>query len=163
MEGAMTKLIVEMEIEGKQQPETIEVADRSLEGLLTAVRAHAGLGDDVHVFEREVNDELIGNIGDRSAISISVSRCKRISVEIRFEHSTRSEKFPPSATIFRILRWATGKKAFDLDETAQAKASLILPGGESPLPRDATIGRFLDGASCALAFDLTLRDFTNGR
>lgn len=158
----MSNLIVEVETEGQQQPATIEVADRSLNGLLKAIRSHARLGDNVHVFEREKDDELAAEIGARSAISVIVSRCKRIVVEVRFEHKVISEKFPPSATIFRVLRWAIGKKGFNLDDTAQAKANLILPGGEAPLPRDATIGRYVDGKTCALTLELTLRDFTNG-
>lgn len=158
----MSNLIVEVETEGQKQPSTIEVADRSLSGLLKALRSHARLGDEAHVFEREKDDELNADAGTRNAISVIVSRCKRIVVEVRFEHKMMHEKFSPSATIFRVLRWAIGKKGFNLDDTAQAKANLIIPGGDAPLPRDATIGRYVDGTTCALTFELTLRDFTNG-
>lgn len=158
----MSNLIIEVETEGQQHPATIEVADRNLNSLLKAIRSHARLGDDVHVFEREKDDELAADAAARTAISVIVSRCKRIVVEVRFEHKVISERFAPSATIFRVLRWAIGKKGFNLDDTAQAKANLILPGGEAPLPRDATIGRYVDGTKCALTLELTLRDFTNG-
>jgi hypothetical protein len=158
----MEQLIVHVETEGQDQPATIQIADRTFDGLLKAIRAHARLGDAVHVFERDKDDELAADIVVRNAISVTVSRCKRIVIEVRFEHRTLSEKFPPSATIFRVLLWAIGKKGFNLDDTAQAKANLILPGGESPLPRDATIGRYVDGTTCSLTLDLILRDFTNG-
>jgi hypothetical protein len=158
----MEQMIVQIETEGQLQPATIEVADRSLDGLLNAIRSHARLGGAVHIFEHEKDDELAANILARNAISVTVSRCKRIVVGVRFEHKTLSEKFAPSATIFRVLRWAIGKKGFNLDDTAQAKANLILPGSESPLPRDATIGRYVDGTTCSLTLDLILRDFTNG-
>jgi hypothetical protein len=150
-----------VDVEGRQNPVSIEAPDSSLDSVLSTIRAHAGLGKDVPVFEREKDDELSGNLDGRSGISVIAHSCKRIDVSLRFEHRVESEKFPPSATVFRVLQWAIGKKAFNLDSTAAAKANLILPGTDTPLPRDALIGRYVQG-TCALVLELTLRDFTNG-
>jgi len=55
-----------------------------------------------------------------------------------------------------------GKKGFDLDPVTAAKANLILPGADAPLPRDAAVGKFVKTGHCTLVVDLTLKDFTNG-
>lgn len=155
----MTKLIVE--VESKGQLTQLELSEPSLEKLMQAVRQHSGT-EDIFVFEKDKDEEL-NNIEGRSAISIVIHHCKRVTVHVNFEHRTETETFPPSATVFRVLRWAIGKKAFNLDDTARAKANLILPDQESPLPRDDAIGKYVSDDNCSLTLDLTLRDFTNGR
>ena len=158
----MNKLMVMVEIQGKAQPVTIEVPEARLEAVLQAVRTHAGLGDGAHVFERDKDDELDTSLEGRTGISVIAHQCKRIDVHVRFEEKVLDEKFPPSATVLRVIRWAVGKKAFNLDSDRQAKANLMLPNADSPLPKDASIGRFVDGSSCTVVLDLTLKDFTNG-
>lgn len=61
-----------------------------------------------------------------------------------------------------MLLWAIGKKGFNLDDTSKAKANLMLPGTDQPLPKDAVIGSFVKHGACCLTLDLTLKDFTNG-
>jgi hypothetical protein len=70
--------------------------------------------------------------------------------------------FSPAKTVFKVLQWAVGKQAYNLDPTSAARANLILPGAETPLPRDSAIGSFTKPGECILVLDLTLRDFTNG-
>jgi hypothetical protein len=64
--------------------------------------------------------------------------------------------------VFKVLQWAVSKKGFVLDPVAAAKANLILPGADAPLPRDAAVGKFVKPGHCTLMVDLTLKDFTNG-
>lgn len=158
----MEPLIIEVEVEGKQQSSTIKTESRTLTAVLDAVRAHAGLGPDATVYEREKDSPLGADVESRNAISVVVHRCKQVLVSVQFEQRTEPNKFPPSATIFRVLQWAISKKVFNLDDTARAKANLILPGADQPLPRDAVIGQFVQGDKCSLTLELTLKDFTNG-
>jgi hypothetical protein len=120
------------------------------------------LGDGAHVFERDKDDELDTDLEGRTAVSVIAHKCKRVEVHVRFEEKVLNEKFPPSATVLRVIRWAVGKKGFNLDSDRQAKANLMLPNADSPLPKDASIGRYVDGSACTLVLDLTLKDFTNG-
>lgn len=156
----MKKLIAEIQTLDLST-EIIELEDVSLEKLLKEVQLKSKTDDDVYIFEKDKDDELT-NIEGKNHISIIVHRCKKITVLINFEHRTESHTFSPSATVFRVLTWAIGKKGFDLDDTARAKANLIIPNQESPLPRDAVIGSYVTDKNCSLTLELTLRDFTNG-
>jgi hypothetical protein len=154
----MTKLIVE--IEYKDKLAQFELDEPSLEKVTQAARRHAEK-EELFIFEKDKDDEL-HNIEGRGAISIVAHHCKHVNVHVNFEHRTETETFSPSATVFKVLRWAIGKKAFNLDDTARAKANLILPDTESPLPRDEAIGKYVSDSNCSLTLELTLKDFTNG-
>lgn len=154
----MTKLNVEIEFEGRATQ--LELSEPSLEKLIQAAHQFAET-ENIFIFEKDKDEEL-HNIGGRGAISIVIHQCKQVTVHLNFDHKTETETFPPSATVFRILRWAIGKKVFNLDDTARAKANLILPGQDSPLPRDHSISKYVTVNNCGLALELTLRDFTNG-
>ena len=157
----MEKVRVEVEVEDRQETKVIEVEGGSLEAVLKEVRALAGL-EDIHVFERD-KDEPIGiEIEKKKVVSVIAHRCRKVRVMVNYDHLTKEHEFPPSATIFRVLHWAIGKKGFNLDDAAKAKANLLLPGGTDPLPKDAIIGRFVKHGECGLTLELTLKDFTNG-
>src|SRR3546814_15890078 len=87
---------------------------------------------------------------------------RAIEVVVRYENRSIEHKFAPSATVFRVLEWAIGKKGYGLDPLSAAKANLILPGADQPMPRDRTIGSFTKRGEKTLAVDLTLKDLTNG-
>ncbi|MER9829776.1 hypothetical protein NKJ51_15570 [Mesorhizobium sp. M0134] len=154
------KVRVELEFETIPDVKTVEIAKGDVDALLVIARAVAGF-EHAHVFEHDSDDPLTG-IGDRRAIVLLVHRCRHIAVEIRYDGDTKKHKFSPAATVLRILHWATGKQGFNLDANAAAKANLILPGADQPLPKDAMIGRYAGHADCAVTVDLTLKDFTNG-
>lgn len=158
----MDKLIVEVQVEGTDQTSTLELSERDLGPIVQAIRNHAGLGDGVYIYERGNEEVLTGDFKSRRAITAVVSRCKEILVDVRFEHKTASKTFKPSTTIGQVLAWARDLKEFGLDTNGKAKANLILPGGDQPLSRDATLAQFLDGKQCKEVFDLTLKEFTNG-
>ena len=69
---------------------------------------------------------------------------------------------PAAATVHRVLLWAIGKYVFNLDDTAKAKANLLLPETEQPLATDSVIDSFVKHGDCQLTLELTLKDFTNG-
>jgi hypothetical protein len=152
---------VEVEIEDRKAIEVIEVEGGSLEGLLREVRALAAL-EGLNVFERD-KDEPIGiEIEKLKVLSLHGHRCRKVAVRVHWSHETKEHEFAPSAHIHRVLLWAISKKGFNLDDTAKAKANLILPGAEEPLPKDAVVGSFVKHGACGLTLELTLKDFTNG-
>ena len=151
---------IEVEHDGKAEPADLKI-DRD-DDVLAAVRKALALEPDVFLFERDKDEPLSGPIKGRKALRLIAHKSRLITVQVRYEHRTIEEKFAPSRTVFRVLEWAVGKKGFHLDATSAAKANLILPGADAPLPRDATIGRLVPAGEHVLVVDLTLQDFTNG-
>lgn len=159
----MGKIRVEVEIEDRKEVKVIEVEGRSLAGVLEGVRALAREhGEGLHVFERDADDVIGIEIEARKAISVMGHRHKKLKVTVRFEHHAPHHEFTPSTTVQKVLTWAVDRPEFKLDPTAKAKANLILPGGDTPLPRDEMIGRYVTHPHDEVTFDLTLKDFTNG-
>lgn len=151
---------IEIEREGAVEVATLEVRDR--EDLLHHVRNQLELDVDILIFERDGDEPLTLHKKGRKALRLVAHRHRQITVKVRYEHRTEERAFSPAKTVFKVLQWAVGKQAFNLDPTSAARANLILPGAETPLPRDSAIGNFTQPGECVLVLDLTLRDFTNG-
>jgi hypothetical protein len=158
----MGKARLEVEIEDRNAVEIIEVEDGTLDDVLREVRKLAALGDALHVFERDGEDVVGIEIENRKALALHAHRCRKVRVKVRWNADTKEHQFSPAAHVHRVLLWAIGKKGFNLDDTAKAKANLMLPGADQPLPKDSVIGRFVKHGDCELTLDLTLKDFTNG-
>lgn len=157
----MSTVRIEVEIEDRKTVEVTEVEGGNLEAVLREVRALAAL-EDLIVFERD-GDEPIGvEIEKRKVLSLHGHRCHKVLVKAHWNHLTKERDFSPAVHIHRVLLWAISKKGFGLDDTAKAKANLILPGTTEPLPKDAVIGSFVKHSDCSLTLELTLKDFTNG-
>jgi len=154
------KINIEVEIEDREYAEIIEVENK-LSTILKKVCALTGL-EDVHVFERDEDEPIGKEIEKRKALRLVAHRVKAVLITIQFEHREIQHSFPPSATVFRVLQRAVGKKGFNLDHNQQSKANLMLPGTDEPLSKDSVIGRYVHGEKCVLTLVLTLRDFTNG-
>lgn len=153
----MAKVHVELTIAGSQTPLSLDVAD--LAELHAAAAAHFG-GDEFELRERDA-DERLNDLGSRKAMSVVAHRCTKVRVTVTFDREIKDD-FAPSATVNKVLRWAVGKKGFKLDDDQQAKANLILPDANEPLPREAMIGQFATAGACSVGLELTLKDFTNG-
>jgi hypothetical protein len=151
---------VEVECEGSPEPRAVEVRDS--EDLVEELRKALKLDPDVLLFERDKGEPLTGPVRGRKALRLVAHKSKQITVQVRYEHRTEQEIFPPSKTVFKVLQWAVSKKGFNLDPASAAKANLMLPGADTPLPRDGVIGSYTQPGQCVLILDLTLRDFTNG-
>lgn len=154
--------LVQVEAEIEDRPEPAVFAVPGGPRFAEAVREKLGLGPDLQLFERDHDEPLTTLPKGRKAIRIVAHRCHQVVVEVRYEHRTKTEKFAPSATVFKVLKWAVSKRGFDLDPMAAAKANLILPGASAPLPREDVIGKYVKPGHCVLVVDLTLQDFTNG-
>lgn len=154
--------LVHLEIEREGVTEIIELEVRPTIDLLGHVREKLDLEIDVHIFEREHDEPLVCGIEGRKHLRLLAHRARLLEVTVQYEHHAKKKEFAPSATVFKVLQWAVSKHAYGLDPTNAAKANLILPGADQPLPRERTIGAFTKPGSHHLVVDLTLKDFTNG-
>jgi hypothetical protein len=154
-------VVVEVEIEIEDQAEPVAISIVVDERFEETVRAHIGAGGDMHLFEHGQDEPLPCPPHGRKAIRLVGHRCRVVTLKVRYEHRTIEHHFAPAATVFKALQWAVSKNGFDLDPVAAAKANLILPGAEAPLPRDTALGKFVEPHHCTLVVDLTLKDFTN--
>ena len=154
--------IIQIEVEGHgfREVVTLEVVEQ--EDLVSHVRARLRLEEAVHLYERDKSEPLIEIAKGRRALRLVAHKLRLITVKVQFEHRTKEETVPPSKTVFKVLQWAVSKDGFGLDPMQAAKANLILPGADEPLPRDRAIGSFTPPGACELVVDLTLKDFTNG-
>lgn len=153
-------LRVEVERDGAVESLALDLASGA--DALAAVRKALGLDEDDLIFELDGDEPLISPIIGRKVLQLVVHKARKITVQVRYEHRTEAREFGPAKTVFKVLQFAVGKKGFDLDPTVAAKANLILPGAETPLPREASIGSFVKKGERTLVLDLTLKDFTNG-
>lgn len=154
---------VHIEIEIEDRVEMLVVTPTGEGGFVELIRSKFDLSEEVHLFERDHEEPLAHHHGrGRKHIRVVGHCCHEVSLAVRFDHETRHHHFRPSATIFRALQWAVSKHGFRLDAMAAAKANLILPGADAPLPREDVLGKYVKPDHCALVVDLTLKDFTNG-
>lgn len=155
----MNDLSLELELEGNTATTVLQVPP-NLEAISAAARAHVPGAEALHLFEKD-SDEELASVEGRRAIAIVAHRCKQLAVKVDFNGSSHTERFPPSATVGKVLRWATGKRGFNLDDDARPKANLIARGTEQPLPKDAPIGRYTIVGTCNVELDLTLKEALN--
>jgi hypothetical protein len=160
--GAVEVVEVAIEIEIEDQTEPLGFSVIIDERFEETVRARIGVTEEMHLFEHGHDEPLPHPPHGRKAIRLIGHRCRVLMVQVRYEHRTIEQRFAPAATVFRVLQWVVSKKGFDLDPLAAAKANLILPGADAPLPRNAAVGKFVKPGNCTLVVDLTLKDFTNG-
>ena len=151
---------IEFEREGCLEAVSLEI-DAEVDPL-HHVRVQFELDAEVLLFERDKDEAVTEWITTRRAFRLVAHRHKLLLVKVHYDHHTKEREFAPSKTTFKVLQWAIGKHGFDLDPVAGAKANLILPGADTPLPRDSAIGVFTKPGDHVLVVDLTLRDFTNG-
>ncbi len=150
----------EIEIEDQADPLTFSVVlDERFE---ESVRAQIGMTEEMLLFEHGQDHPLSLPPHGRTAIRLVGHRCRAVTVRVRFDHHTLKHVSAPAVTIFKVLQWTVSKEGFDLDPVAAAKANLMLPGADAPLPRDSALGKYVKPGDCELVVDLTLKDFTNG-
>ena len=162
MEGGLIEEAVHVEIEIEDRVELLVLPLTGEVALVEIIREKLEISEEFHFFERDRDEPLHHHPHGRKHIRVVGHRCHQVKLEVRYEHDTKHHHFPPSATVFRALQWAVSKHGFNLDPMAAAKANLILPDAEQPLPREDVLGKHVKGDHCTLVVDLTLKDFTNG-
>jgi hypothetical protein len=151
---------IEVEIE-----ERIEVLVLPLAGgapHVELIRERLILDADLHLFERDREEPFCHAEHGRRHVRVVGHKCHEVTLKAHYEHHTKDHHFRPSATVFKALQWAVGKHGYNLDPMQAAKANLILPHGDTPLPKEDVLGKYVKPGDCSLVVDLTLKDFTNG-
>jgi hypothetical protein len=161
-EGEAPEEVVHVEVEIEDRVELIMIPVTGEVALVEVIRAKLNVGPDLHLFERDHDEPFKHHGQGRKHIRVVGHRCHQVTLEVRYEHETKHHHFAPSATVFKGLQWAVSKQGFKLDPLAAAKANLILPGADAPLPREDVLGKYVKAGHCTLVVDLTLKDFTNG-
>lgn len=154
--------VVEVELEIEERIELLSFPVSGDTVLVEVIRAKLDIGTDVHLFERNHDEPLRHHGHGRKHIRVVGHRCHQVKLDVQYDHHNKDHHFSPSATVFKALQWAVSKHAYNLDPMAAAKANLILPGADAPLPREDVLGKYVKPGHCTLVVDLTLKDFTNG-
>ena len=94
-------------------------------------------------------------------LKVHVHRCRHVEVNVSFNGETAERRFPPSATIARVKRWAAERKFGMTDEEAGEHVLQLAGSHDRPAP-GAHIGALTDGKVCGLAFDLVADERVNG-
>lgn len=161
-EGSLVEEAVHVEIEIEDRVEILAVQpDGELE-LVEIIREKLAIGEDFHFFERGRDEPFRHHDRGRKHVRLIAHRCHQVTLEVRFEQHSKPHHFKPSTTVFKALQWAVSKHGYDLDPTIAAKANLILPDADAPLPREDVLGKYVKPGQCTLVVDLTLKDFSNG-
>ena len=161
-QGELAEEAIHVEVEIEERAEVLVLPPTGETALVEVIRARLALDADVYLFERDHDEPLVHVDYKRRHVRVVGHRCHEVTLEVRYEHETKHHRFRPSGTVFRGLQWAVSKHGFKLDPMQAAKANLILPGADMPLPRDDVLGKFVKPGHCTLVVDLTLKDFTNG-
>ena len=160
--GKSPEEVIHVEVEIIERVEMLVVPDTGEITLVDVIRERLKLDADLHLFERDHDEPLKHHAPGRKHVRVVGHRCHQVTLEVRYEHETKQHHFRPSATVFKALQWAVSKHGFNLDPMAAAKANLILPGADQPLPKEDALGKYVKEGNCTLVVDLTLKDFTNG-
>ncbi|MBU1057866.1 MAG: hypothetical protein KJ804_06050 [Proteobacteria bacterium] len=104
---------------------------------------------------------LVKDHATAKGLKIHIHRCRHVEVSVIFNAEKEERRFPPSATVARVKRWAA-EKMFGMSEDEAGEHVLQIAGTyERPTP-GTHIGVLTDGKVCGLAFDLVPDERVNG-
>ena len=104
---------------------------------------------------------LVKDRATAKGLKIHIHRCRHVEVSVMFNVEKVERRFPPSATVARVKRWAAEKKFGMSEEEAGEHVLQIAGTHERPTP-GTHIGVLTDGKVCGLAFDLVPDERVNG-
>ncbi|MGX1199224.1 hypothetical protein [Parvibaculum sp. MBR-TMA-1.3b-4.2] len=113
--------------------------------------------------EDEPIDEgvLLKDRGTAKGLKVHIHRCRHVEVTVTFNGETVERRFPPSATVARVKRWAAEKK-FGMSEEEAGEHVLQIAGTHDRPAPGTHIGALTDGKVCGVAFDLVPDERING-
>ncbi|MFG1247859.1 hypothetical protein [Xanthobacter flavus] len=125
-----------------------------------------GVAHDALLFLEDEDEPLdvAGLIKDHDAakgLKVHIHRCRHVEVTVTFNGEIAERRFPPSATVARVKRWAAEKKFGMSDEEAGEHVLQVAGTHDRPAP-GTHIGALTDGKVCGLAFDLVPDERVNG-
>ena len=113
--------------------------------------------------EDEPIDEgvLLKDRATAKGLKVHIHRCRHVEVTVTFNGETVERRFPPSATVARVKRWAAEKK-FGMSEEEAGEHVLQIAGTHDRPAPGTHIGALTDGKVCGVAFDLVPDERING-
>ncbi|MEW5424008.1 hypothetical protein [Amorphus sp. 3PC139-8] len=113
--------------------------------------------------EDEPIDEgvLLKDRATAKGLKVHIHRCRHVEVTVTFNGETVERRFPPSATVARLKRWAAEKK-FGMSEEEAGEHVLQIAGTHDRPAPGTHIGALTDGKVCGVAFDLVPDERING-
>jgi len=103
-------------------------------------------------------DELIVKDAVKNKVHVHLCRCKKVEVAVTYNGVEKTESFPPSAKIKRILKWAL--REFGISEE-EASVHVLSFGDEELNARDS-IGLYVSCPDCNITLSLTREGAING-
>lgn len=126
---------------------------------------HGGKGE-LLVFLEDSEDPIeddvcVSGLSRLPGFKLHFHRCRRVDVCVSFNGEEVSKRFPPSATVTRVKRWAAQRK-FDMTKE-EAGEHVLQVSGSHERPHPGThIGALANGGCTKLAFDLVPDQRING-
>lgn len=104
---------------------------------------------------------LLKDRATTKGLKVHFHRCRHVEVTVTFNGETVNRRFPPSATVARVKRWAAEKKFGMSDEEAGEHVLQIAGTHDRPAP-GTHIGALTNRKVCGVAFDLVPDERING-
>lgn len=113
--------------------------------------------------EDEPLDEsiLVKDRASPKGLKVHVHHCRHVEVTVTFNGESVERRFPPSATVARVKRWAAEKKFGMSEDEAGEHVLQIASTHDRPAP-GTHIGSLTESKICNLAFDLVPDERVNG-
>lgn len=141
-------------------------ADRSFADLRAAILAKHAADGDSQLFLEDADEpvEATAHLGQHSGnngLKVHLHRCRKVETPVTFNGRTVNAKFPPSATVARVKKWAAEKEFGMTPEEAGEHALQLAGSQERPAP-GAHLGALTARPGCRVAFDLVPNERVNG-
>ncbi|NMJ40878.1 hypothetical protein GWK16_06470 [Roseomonas sp. JC162] len=163
----MPKIDLFYQAEGVAQIEHIEVEpDATVAAVKARLVGLQGFAAEALIFVEDEEEPLSDTIcvkdrADPTGLKVHIGRCRHVVVEVTFNGETVERRFPPSATIARVKRWAA-EREFGMTDDEAGEHVLQLAGTHDRPSPGAHIGTLVAGKACAAAFDLVANERVNG-
>jgi hypothetical protein len=151
---------IELYVHSVKQDDPVIVriaAGASVEELLKKIH-EAGLcegpSEELHIFAENEAEPLarghsVEHCGLRHRHHVHCHKCHRIQVAAIYNGMEKSDAFPPSAKVKRVLKWAI--EAFQLKGAdAESKVLRLADPPQTELPNESHIGSFAHPPKCEL-------------
>lgn len=104
---------------------------------------------------------LVRDHATAKGVKVHIHRCRHVEVTVTFNGETAKRRFPPSATVARVKRWAA-ETEFKMSKEEAGEHVLQIAGTHDRPAPGTHIGALTDGKVCRLAFDLVPDERVNG-
>lgn len=112
-----------------------------------------GTDDDVNLAPIAA-DVALGKLAAGRTATIHCHRCRQVAISVNYQSQTLERRFPPSARVRRVLRWA--KRKLRLTDADADNLALFLCGAtDDPVREGVHVGDLTSGRDCDVCFVLS--------